>query len=194
MKRIIVLLLLLMVLVPGTEAQIVTEDTLNFYDSDIVPNVVNGSTGSYVLIKFYAHWNLTGASVTANDSIIVYFGADFSHMKTDWLLESEFDETQECFIANFTYSEDSVITFYVSEILLLPGYANVGFTQAADNITIQWSGEVITQVPNKTDWTLLIQLMGAFMGVLVVILIYFKKERDQYNEYHRTAERKRKMQ
>ena len=102
---------------------------------------------------------------------------------------------------NFTYSKESLITFYVAEVMI--NFININFTQTADNITILWHDEVITQPTTfnpfpqlkESDLQFFGLFGGSFAGVAIIVVIYFKRQNDKYEEWQRTTNsRKRKMQ
>lgn len=190
MKRILVLLLLVILITPqATEAQIVTVDSVVFYSSGINPNLSNATAGSSVTIMFFAMWNLTSEIINENDSLTVYFGADLSTEDNDWLFESEYNSSIKGFTANFTYSKTATITFYVSEVLL-QDFTNVNFTQPAANLTIHWKDQVIIQPVDTESYQVLGMLLGAFAGVFVVVIIFFKKENDKRLEFENAGGRR----
>ena len=190
MKRIIVVVILVLMLMPNTaQAQEVIEDSVVFYSSGMNPVVSNVTVGEYVSIMFFAKWNLTNDIISENDSLTVYFGADLSTEEQDWQLESVFDPELKGFIANFTNSEACSVEFYIADVLLAD-LSDVAFTQSAENITVQWVDQALVQPPNYRWMQVMGILISAFGGVFVVVILFFHKENTKRLEWEKQKTRR----
>lgn len=191
MKRIIVVMILMLVLIPNTtvQAQEVIEDSVVFYSSGMNPVVSNVTVGEYVSVMFFARWNLTSDTISENDSLTVYFGADLSTEDRDWQLESIFDSELNGFVANFTSNEECLVEFYIADVLL-PDLTNVAFTQPADNITVQWVDQELVPPPNYRWLQVMGILLSAFGGVFVVVILFFHKENTKRLEWEKQKNRR----
>lgn len=195
MKKLAIIFLLSLLLLPGVSAQ---EEYVDFYASNKSPYLAEIATNQYVQILFFGRWGNSTEKLIGTENVTVWIGVDVNITEDDLQLESQYDISTDAFFVNFSYSQTAKLTFYIADLLI--NDRPVPFLQSSPNATIVFNSALETPTDqgirlSGATLTIIGISGGGLLGMLVLIIYYFNKQSLKRKEYERKfGNRKRKME